>query len=1040
MLNIYSASAGSGKTFTLTQEYLRLLLSDRQSTDRRLPHSRILAVTFTKKATAEMKERILRELYILSIEPTDSEHWSKLHEKTGIDAAEMQRRARKLMVDILQDYTRFSVSTIDGFFQQVIRSFARELGLSASYDLSLDGEEMVGEAVDEIFLRLRNDKEADKELLQWMMDFTQKNIEDDHKWNPHEAIKQFAKELLKERLSAEMPALQKVFEDKNFIRQYRQQMQEICEESRQRIDQLLQQALELFGRYPQEVWNKDIIPAMQKGADAWLNGNMGKTFVNILAEPNKSINKSKAPKADQPILLELYTNEIQPIFVELSELCLGDYGKDYVTAQEILPHIYTLGILQDVAKQIETTNRNIGRLPISETNKLVNEIIDGQEAPFIYERYGQYFRHYMIDEFQDTSRLQWKNFKPLVVESLASEADNLIVGDVKQSIYRFRNSEWSLLRDLSSEITPNDTYKLENNWRTAGLIVEENEKLMQLCSQQVAENLSKSFGAEHWGEDIRYIFNQETMHQEPASEDEGYFHLQFFEGKDAEEQTLEQVHEQLQALQQEGIELKRVTLLVRYTHQAALLANYLIGKGYNVQSAEGLQLGTHPSIKLLINLLQQEGEEIAAIPEAYIHEHFGQMSQELSERVIQAQQLPLYEQLQTLIAELKLHEHEDAVPYLSCFQDLVYQFTRSRVADRKMFLEYWERKGKRKTISAQQASNALRVMTIHSSKGLEFDIVFIPFFNWEVTKTHRSDIIWCAPKRGPFNQVPLVPVHPSKALLQSHFKQAYIQEQVAQAIDNLNLVYVAITRPKYRLYIYGQLVPRGRANIGTELYALYKSKQWLDEQLTYRMPKDGHVPALPNPEKKKKKKKKVDTNEAPTQLLNAQYVSVPIGDRLTLRSRAEDDFEPDTPLSTVDLGIKMHLWLSSINTWEDAEPALQRLLCEGQITEPQAREMQGYLQQLQQLLQRNQHEDWFAGQYQLLTEQDILVPSAKLQRPDRIMIQGNKAVVIDYKFGHIQRKSHYEQLRTYMALLSHMGYTTEGYLVYSQLQIIQPVK
>ena len=191
---------------------------------------------------------------------------------------------------------------------------------------------------------------------------------------------------------------------------------------------------------------------------------------------------------------------------------------------------------------------------------------------------------------------------------------------------------------------------------------------------------------------------------------------------------------------------------------------------------------------------------------------------------------------------------------------------------------------------------------------------------------------------------------------------------------------------------------------------------------------------------KQKKKKKADTNEAPKQMLSAQYVSVPIGERLTLRSRAEDDFEPDTPLSTVDLGLKMHLWLSYINTWSEAQPSLQRLLCEGQITEPQAREMQQQLLQLQQLLQRENHNDWFAGNYQLLTEQDILVPSAKLQRPDRIMIQGNKAVVIDYKFGHIQRKSHYEQLRTYMALLSQMGYTTEGYIVYNQLQIIQSVK
>ena len=212
-------------------------------------------------------------------------------------------------------------------------------------------------------------------------------------------------------------------------------------------------------------------------------------------------------------------------------------------------------------------------------------------------------------------------------------------------------------------------------------------------------------------------------------------------------------------------------------------------------------MGAHPTIQLLINLLKQEGETIDPISEKYIQQNFGTFTEQQYVAIRLAQQMPLYEQVQHLIYTLQLAQQEGVAPYLTAFLDTIYQFTKSRVADRKAFLEYWERKGRNKTIAAPQTANAIRIMTIHSSKGLEFDIVFIPFFTWEVTKTRATDIIWCEPKTAPFNQLPLVAVHPSKSLLQSHFRQEYIQEQIAQAIDNLNLTYVAITRPRYRLYI-----------------------------------------------------------------------------------------------------------------------------------------------------------------------------------------------------------------------------------------------
>ena len=1027
MLSIYNASAGSGKTFTLTLEYIKMLLNDKQPHDNKsLPHSRILAVTFTKKATAEMKERILKELYIMSTTPEKSDYAKEILKTSGDKwtLEKLKLQAQKLLIDILQDYSRFSISTIDSFFQQVIRTFARELGLSATYDLSLDGEEMIQDAVDEIFKRIRENKGEDKDLVKWMIDFIQNNIEEDNKWNPNKTIKLFSKQLLQEQVMRRMDDLQKAFEDKNFMRQYRSQLQKICLDTEQQVKQLLQQASSILAS--EEGWNKDIYPACQKSPEVWLKGEQGKTFFNIIENSTKIINKSKTTKAQQEILLNLYTQQLEKIFLQLFQICTGNIAKDYLTAKEILPNLYSLGILQDVSKQIETTNRNIGRLPISEINQLLHQIIEDQDAPFIYERIGQYFHHYMIDEFQDTSALQWENFLPLIQENESYNRDNLIVGDVKQSIYRFRNSDWSLLRDIPDLFAKSQVIPMPQNWRTAHVIIEENEKLMEDFSKHIANKLNTQFNQNTVGNDIAYIFDKDSMHQKAAKDKSGYFHLQFFEGNDAEDQTLNNLHLQLQALQAEGIDLKRVTLLVRFGEQAAILAKYLIEKGYTVQSSEGLKIGAHPIIKILVCLLKQQGHSLDPIDKAYIQEHYGTLTEKQHEGIIHAQQLPLYEQVQMLIDTLQLAQQQHIAPYITSFLDLIYQFTKNRVADRQSFLDYWERKGQNKTIPSSLSTDSIRIITIHSSKGLEFDIVFIPFFTWEVTKSRDNDIIWCEPQTAPFNQLPLVAIHPVKSLLHSHFKNEYIQEQLAQAIDNLNLTYVAITRPKYRLYIYGQINRRTTNSVGAEVFSLYKQK--LNDQLIYRVP-DVDIPEPLPP---------LDDDD--THTLPATYVQEPIDSRLTLRSRTEDDFEEDAPLAMVDLGILMHLWLSHINTWQDAELALSRLIKQGQVTEQQAVELRKQLLKLQTLLQKENHNDWFEGKYTIVAEQDILVPNANTQRPDRVMISGTHAIVIDYKFGYIQHEKYYNKVRDYMALFSHLGYTTEGYLVYVALNKIQEVK
>ena len=1045
MLSIYKASAGSGKTYTLAREYIRLLLRGTQfAKHQHLPHSHILAVTFTKKSTAEMKERILHELYILANTPEKSEYISDFTQDLtlAMSVEQIQQSAQILLIGILQDYTRFSVSTIDGFFQQVIRSFAKELGLSATYDISMDSEEIVQQAVDDLFKSLHSEQQDKGDLKMWLTDFAQKNIDNNKQWNPSTLIKKFSTELLQEHLMRRMHALQDVFADKELIRNYIQQLQQICIQVEQQVSNLLQQATHIFAT---EIgWNSNLTNAFKKPPTDWLEGKIGTTFNKVIENPTAAYVKS-IPKAQQQHLATIYDQQLQPIFLQLHDICTGAGACDYFTANAILPNLYTTGILQDVDKQIQETDISLGRFPISKTNEFVNQVIDGQDAPFIYERIGQYYHHYMIDEFQDTSSLQWENFSPLIHESEDSNRDNLIVGDVKQSIYRFRNSDWHLLNTVPSQFHNTVIPKMGDNWRTAPIVIQENEKLLQRYSTWVADQIDLQTNQPVISQDIRNMYSWDAMHQEAQKSYKGYFHMQFFEGKEAQADALEALDQLLQSLQAEGIDLKRVTLLTRFAYEAAELAQFLVQRNYSVQSAAGLRVDAHKAVKVIINLLKDDWQMESSITYNAIQQFYGELTQEQTNKLSHAEYLPIYERIQIIIDTLQLSALEGAIPYLTAFQDIVYQFTKNRVADTTAFLTFWERKSSKFTIPAAKTTNTIQIMTIHSSKGLEFDIVILPKLSWPIMSFHKDDIIWCEPKTAPFNTLPLVAVHPDERLMMSHLKDDFIQEKVAQYTDYLNLTYVALTRPRYRLYAFGEKYSVSRKgevsikNIGHLFSYLYDTRGELDEQLTYAKLDNDAIKLAPLPPLKEEKKEGENKGQTIKETRIATYISNAIDDRLILRSRAEDDFAPETPLSIIDLGIKMHLWMSYINTWNDAEPALYKLIREGQVTQQQAIEMRQQFASLQSLIQRENHDDWFCNQYRILAEQDIIAPSGNMQRPDRVMISGKHAIVIDYKFGHEQRFSHLEQVRDYMSLLRQMGYTTEGHIIYVALQTIHSI-
>ena len=1042
MLSIYKASAGSGKTHTLTREYLLMLFREyKQNHEYFMPHSRILAVTFTKKATAEMKERILNALYILSKNPYESTFYEDLIHTFNLDIPSLQTRARQLLIAILKDYNHFSVSTIDGFFQQVIRSFALDLGLSTTYDIALDGDEVVQQAVDDIFRRIRLQQESNQDIISWISEFAQYNVDEHANSNIHRSISEFSRQLNKEEVKRHIGRLHEFFKDKQNIKEYKATLSQIKRKIAHHVAEIQKQALPLIKDV--EGIKADAVAAFCKPVQEILDKGLNKTFLKVPEQPEILYIKSKTTKSQQAYILSLYEEHLRPLYLEMIEIFNKDII-DYYTVITISQYLYTVGLLQDVAEQVEMTNRQIGRIPISDVNMLIHDVIDGQEAPFIYERLGQYLHHFMIDEFQDTSSLQWDNFYPLINEAESKGYDNLIVGDVKQSIYRWRNSDWKLLNGVHTNFPNAQQPPMINNWRSARLLIQENELLIGEYAKWIAQH----FQNERWDEEsplaqiAMTIYHPDVIHQEAKKEQPGLFQLQFFDAKaeDLIQQTLQTVDSQLQALKQEGFEWNNIALLVRRSDDAELLARYLIEKGYPIESAEGMRIQSHPAVQLLVALMQQHVQPNNEIVQHIIYNLHSPFTEEQQSAIDQAFTLPLYESIQQIITLLQLSSQKGALPYLTAFQDQIYQFTQKRVSNISSFLDYWEKKANKATIPSSPIVNAIRILTIHSSKGLEFDVVMLPFLNWDIQRTHQGEIFWCQPLISPFNQMPLVAVPLSSKLLKTHFRKEYINEIISQYIDNLNLTYVAFTRPKYRLYAYGQLYSTNKDNkpliskISHLLSYLY-DQEIAEESLLQNTGENIYTYT------------KADENlsftsscASPPNTREAQYISSPIGNRLQLRSRAEDEFSQDTPLETIDLGILMHEWLAKINVWQDAPPTLKHMLTEGRITHAQQDIMQQQLQQLKQLLQRENKDHWFTNPGVVRNECDILTTSGNTLRPDRIMINGNMAVVIDYKFGHEHTKLYQEQLRDYTLLLQQMGYMVEAYIVYVAQQKIEKIQ
>lgn len=1080
MLTIYKASAGSGKTFQLVVEYIKLLLADPSN------YRHILAVTFTNKATNEMKSRILEQLNILA-NYHPSAYLEHLTNENQYSEDFIRKQAKLVLKSILHDYNRFSVSTIDSFTQRTIKAFNRELGISPNFVLELDNELIIAEATDKLLSKI----DTDKKLRKWLNDFSREQIEENNSQRIEENIKSLGKELFKEKFQVFMNGKA----EKKYNRKY---LKEFGKELR-KIKLAYENALKNLG--------KDAVDTIENNGLTINDFSYGKTGIGgfLLALSNGNIkapgtrvlsaeatteswySKSSKRKSEIHNLVE---NKLQPLLIEILDFYKNN-EENYSTAIAILKQLRTLGILTDLKDEIKKLLHENNRLQISDANLLLSKIIGQSESPFIYEKTGNNFHHFMLDEFQDTSDLQWNNFKPLVTNSLAEGNKNLLVGDVKQSIYRWRNSNWQILAEgIQNDFRPDQIQAkmLEKNFRSDKNIIDFNNDFFIAFKESFEEYQFK--GLENPDDLInRFSKVYESVQQIPGRENQekkGHIKIEFLPTEEFKTHAANLLIEQVKLLQNKGIKASETAILTRTNKEGKEIvlkfleaakdpanANYQLSVISNeslfLSSSQGVMFIIY-AVKLLVNpenevikvallnlwtkwlkpqlvkqkIVQPNSAEknfLAEVPSENEPGFYAIFKTELYEILeqIKAKILlcSLDETITQIAAVFNLFEIGSEIPFIQTLIDKAGELKSSLSNDLSNFLFWWEEQGLTTSVNVNEDVDSIRLLTIHKSKGLEFKAVLIPFFDWKTgINGNFAPILWCNPTTSPFNQLPLLPVKATSALEKTIFRNDYYSELVSRYVDVFNLAYVAFTRAKSILFINCPQPeePKAESNAAKPMhYLLEKAIKKLCQKEIFSLCLNDDGKAFEFGD--------IPTSIAEPKPVHAAFIEnyhyYNYRERIKLRLSGEDFLITDNQSKSVkNRGKILHEILSGIKTSDDIEKAISKTVFEGKITEQESSSIK---ENLLDIISSPNVKNWFNGSYSVINERSIFKKSIQL-RPDRIMISGNSAVVVDYKTGDLELNKYKKQVDQYAKILKETGFEkVESFLWYIQLKKVEKV-
>ena len=1079
-LTVYKASAGAGKTFNLAAEYIALMLMKEQGNE----FEHILAVTFTNLATSEMKDRIIAYLYSLAHCPEDERDFLKkvqeIMNENGLTMTEgeIQEKSGRCLINILHDYSKFRVETIDSFFQSILRNLAHELGLNTNLQVELDNGQLVERAVDRVIEDLRDDK--DDRIKRTITELMEEKVTEGKSWDVPSTIKKFAQcifdEAFQNRISEERDALNSEQKLTTFVNK----MYQIREAGRRTINEAVEKVKKHINNQSlnfERISNGRYYLSFLDKMDAWTLDELNITMRRAIKEDCLSMLRN-ADRDDPELVAQ--ARETSQMLGETYDI-YALLSKEVITADLALKYIRELSLLGHIEHEVEELCEENGQFSLSKTPSLLKQLIGHEDAPFVFEKAGTQFRHVMIDEFQDTSRMQWQNFRVLLLDNLASGGQDLLVGDVKQSIYRWRNGDWRILHDIehTTDFPAQPQVKtLKVNRRSCKNIVTFNNAFFLNAARNLDHLGQNSYSIPEIYADVKQLAMPDA--------EGGYVSVRLYKTlkkSDIEYQqsVAEDMAGQIRTLLESGIKPQDIAILVRTHEDSDVLIDLFcqLAPDITLVSDEAFRLESSINVQMIVNALRvlsspkqpdrlamsflclhyasYEGKlndygnffmtnEQEVLPEAFIN-HLDELSTQ-----------PLYMLCEQLYRILELGGDSGQDAYVLAFFDELQATIQSGISDITGFLKAWDEAIHRHAIPSGNI-HGVRILTIHKSKGLQFHTVLIPATHWYIEKDMQNDKMWCRTDTETYDALGELRIDMNARLTQSYYASSYIEEHFQRRVDALNLLYVAFTRAEKNLMIWGlteQEVKRktdktkaGKAGTTTErrpmlsgdlLYLFLKeppigSVQNRNEDLTYTF---GTLQGATATKRRAQNRMSTVGTTRPQHMTSFPPNLNFMQSNESLKFIRNLDSEQQTPQSYTDIGKQMHYVLSQIRTLSDIPKVLEQCRNAG-IIESEVR-LKAIIKRLNEGFTNELIKSWFSEDATFMNECNIIGhshyrPNQTVHRPDRVVFRGNTITVIDYKFTHpdAERQAEYEnQVRAYMELLHQMypGSEVRGYLWY----------
>ena len=1025
-LKVLNASAGSGKTYNLVKEYIFLLLSDDKDLSR---FSRIIAMTFTNKAALEMKTRIIKALDELShpaIYKSRSESYAiEIGKELGIDPEVVHVRAGKVLQNILHRYEDFFVLTIDKFNLKLIRSFSRDLDLPNDFDVILNESEVIEQVVDLLLNQLgKKDREN---LTSLVFEYAKDNLDEGERWNFRDQLIEFSKVLSKEK---EQPVINRLMEMDFSITRRKQLVQLLNDQ----VGQFTERCKAVFDLYESYSIPVDLYPgksvttkAIEKigQLDTIPSGLLSESFISKASEnPPKG---REFPENLRNALIELqrYYDQIAPI---------------YFVGKAFLKNFYNMALLQYLARSLHTVKKEEQLIRISEFNTLISNLVRNEDAPFIYERLGSRFHNFLLDEFQDTSRLQWLNMVPLVHESISNVNTNLIVGDPKQSIYRFKNGVAEQFVDLPGIYNPeNDPLitkrseffdkmgivrSLEDNWRSSPVIVNFNNDLFPVIRDRLPIN-SQNF------------YN--SIHQNAQSKLPGIVDIVSSEGKMADIDLVPLIVNKIENCEKDGFKRGDICILSDVNYRANTWAVELTRLGYKVVSSESLLVQNEVKVKLVISYLKRrlnpsslsEKKRFSEIyfrinkqdaftqyrtyferrtypdgnqytffnDDKFIVDHFGDATNFFCKYE------NLYDLIQSFYDLMKWDELKN--PYLHHFADFAHEYELAKGPDLKSFLDHYDDQRSKLAIQMPDSDDAIKIMTIHKSKGLEFPVVILPYMNFDLSIKSGSRFLIEVNDQILYTTL-------SKSSPISEVRSLNELEQAQILTDKVNQCYVGFTRPIERLYVFNFF---DKKNFGSILHECISKLPVANIEGGEVKVQIGSTDRAEHAEKK-----------------TASSFFVPQSNSDTLWF-PEISLQDDPELNRKDLlseeqrfGNQFHLAMAAINHPSEIDGTIKNLIREGDLEDQFSTAIK---EKIIALFEDQSFNSLFEEAVEIMSEQSIILDEKNSRRPDKLILKMDETIVIDYKTG-LPSVKYERQMKEYIETLVQMELpNVRGYLLYT---------